>query len=194
MAAALPFLFHRRGVSAWALMVIALTQAIFQAWCYNAGSHQALSPFQMWGIFPASDAQLYYSAACYLLGGQQITALAGARQSYPILLATLLKLFGHDLRSITLVSTLLMALATWSAFEVIGVRLGGLAAMVFQVCSTFYIRIDCAGLFMTEQLGLLYSPCAVGMLVKSLAREGKAKAWLSSGDSGNAKITSIFLH
>jgi hypothetical protein len=135
----------------------------------------------MWGIFPASDAQLYYSAACNLLNGQQITALAGARQSYPILLATLLKLFGHDLRSITLVSTLLMALATWSAFEVVRVRLGGLAATVFLVCSTFYIRIHCAGLFMTEQLGLVYSMCAVAMLVESLARQEKVKAWLYCG-------------
>ena len=71
-----------------------------------------------------------------------------------------------------------MALATWSAFEVIRVRLGGLAATVFLVCSTFYIRIHCTGLFMTEQLGLLYSLCAVAMLVESLAREGKAKASL----------------
>jgi len=161
--------------------VIALTQATFQAWCYNTGSHPALNPFQNWGIFPGSDAQLYYSAACNLLNGQQITALAGARHSYPIFLAILLKLFGHDLRLITLVSTLVMALATWSVFEVIRVRLGGLAATMFLVCSTFYIRIHWAGLFMTEQLGLLYSLCAVGMLVESLARQGKAKAWLYCG-------------
>lgn len=34
---------------------------------------------------------------------------------------------------------------------------------------------------MTEQLGLLYSLCAVGMLVESVTREGKAKAWLYCG-------------
>ena len=181
LAAALPRLFRRRGGSFWSLCVIALTQATFQAWCYNTGSHPALNPFQNWGIFPGSDAQLYYSAACNLLNGQQITALAGARHSYPIFLAILLKLFGHDLRLITLVSTLVTALATWSVFEVIRVRLGGLAATMFLVCSTFYIRIHCAGLFMTEQLGLLYSLCAVGMLVESLARQGKAKAWLYCG-------------
>ena len=163
------------------MSVIALTQASFQAWCYNTGSHPALSPFQMWGILPGTDSGLYYTAASNLLNGQQITAMAGARHPYPLLLAVLLKIFRHDFRSVTLVFTILMALATWSAFEMIRLRLGGLAATVFLVCSTFYIRIHCAGLFMTEQLGLLYSLCAVAMLVESLAREGKTKAWLYCG-------------
>ena len=92
-----------------------------------------------------------------------------------LLLAVLLKIFRHDFRSVTLVFTILMALATWSAFEVIRLRLGGLTATVFLVCSTFYIRIHCAGLFMTEQLGLLYSLCAVAMLVESLARRERRK-------------------
>ena len=108
LAGALPRLFRRRGENFWSLCVIALTLAIFQAWCYNTGSHPALNPFQMWGIFPGSDAQLYYSAACNLLNGQQITALAGARHSYPIFLAILLKFFRYDLRSLTLISTLIM--------------------------------------------------------------------------------------
>src|SRR6266699_7325226 len=50
-AGALPFLFHRRGGGAWSLSMIALTQAIFQAWCYNTGSHPALNSFQIWGIY-----------------------------------------------------------------------------------------------------------------------------------------------
>jgi hypothetical protein len=181
MAGVLPFLFHRQGRGAWSLCVIALTQAIFQAWCYNTGSHPALNPFQNWGIFPASDAQLYYSAACNLLNEQQITALAGARHPYPVLLAVLLKIFRHDFRSVTLIVTIVMALATWSAFEVIHRRLGGLVATVFLVCATFYIRIHCAGLFMTEQLGFLYSLCAIGMLIESLVAQGKAKTWLYCG-------------
>jgi hypothetical protein len=181
VAGALPFLFHRREGSAWSLTVIALTQAIFQAWCYNTGSHPALSPFQMWGILPATDSHLYYSVACELLNGQQISAMAGARHPYPLLLALLLKIFGHDFRSVTLVFTILMALATWSAFEVIRLRLGGLAATVFLICATFYIRIHCAGLFMTEQMAFLYSLCAVGLLVESIATQGKTKTWLYCG-------------
>src|SRR5262245_56069560 len=130
VAAVAGFVFHRRRASAWSLMVIALTQAVFQAWCYNTGSHPALSPFQMWGIFPATDSHLYYTAACELLNGQRITAMAGARQPYPLLLASLLKIFSHDFRLVTLVVAILMSLATWSAFEVIRLRLGGLAATV----------------------------------------------------------------
>ena len=68
-----------------------------------------------------------------------------------------------------------MAVATWSAFEVMRLRLGGLAAAVFLVCVTFYIRIHSAGLLMTEQLALLYSLCAVGMLVESVASQGTRK-------------------
>jgi hypothetical protein len=181
MAAVLPFLFHRRGGNAWSLLMIALTQATFQAWCYNTGSHPALSPFQMWGIFPATDSHLYYSAACELLNGQQISAMAGARHPYPLLLALLLKIFGHDFRTVTLVLTILMALATWSAFEVIRLRLSGLAATVFLICATFYIRIHCAGLFMTEQMAFVYSLCAVGLLVESIATQGRTKLWLYCG-------------
>jgi hypothetical protein len=182
IAAILPYLFRRAGASAWSLLTIALTQAGFQAWCYNTGSHPAGSPFQMWGIFPGGgDACLYYTAACELVNGQQITAMAGARHSYPAVLAGLLKIFGHDFRLITIVFTMTMAIATWSAFEVIRRRLNGLAAAVYLTCVTFYIRIHCTGLFMTEQLGTLYSLCAVGLLVESLAREGKAKRWLYCG-------------
>jgi hypothetical protein len=181
MAGVLPFLFHRRGGSAWSLFVIALTQAVFQAWCYNTGSHPALSPFQIWGIFPATDSHLYYSAACELLNGQQISAMAGARQPYPLFLAALLKIFGHDFRLVTMVSTIVMALATWSAFEVIRRRLGGLAATVYLVCATFYVRIHCTGLFMTEQLAFVYSLCAVALLVESTASQRKAKIWLYCG-------------
>jgi hypothetical protein len=181
MAGVLPFLFHRRGGSAWSLFVIALTQAVFQAWCYNTGSHPALSPFQIWGIFPATDSHLYYSAACELLNGQQISAMAGARQPYPLFLAALLKIFRHDFRLVTIVSTIVMALATWAAFEAIRHRLNGLAATVYLACITFYIRIHCTGLFMTEQLGLFYSLCAVGLLIESIATQRKAKIWLYCG-------------
>lgn len=181
MAGALPLLFHRRGDGAWSLSMIALTQAIFQAWCYNTGSHPAHSPFQIWGILPGSDSGLYYSAASNLLNGQQITAMAGARHPYPLLLAVLLKIFRHDFRSVTLVFTILMALATWSAFEVIRLRLGGLTATVYLVCVTFYIRIHCAGLFMTEQMALLYSLCAVALLIESIVTHGKAKIVLYCG-------------
>ncbi len=181
MAGILSLLCRRTGGTAWSLSLIALTQASFQAWCYNTGSHPALNPFQMWGILPATDSHLYYSGACELLDGQQITVMVGARQPYPLLLAVLLKIFSHDLRALTLVFTIVLALATWSAFEVIRRRLGGLAAAVFLVCVTFYVRIDSAGLFMTEQLALLYSLCAVGMLVESVAREGNSKAWLYCG-------------
>jgi hypothetical protein len=135
----------------------------------------------MWGIFPATDSHLYYSEACELLNGQQISVMVGARQPYPLLLAVLLKTFSYDIRAVTLVFTIVLALATWSAFEVLRVRLGGLAATVFLVCVTFYIRIHCAGLLMTEQLALLYSLCAVAMLVESVASEGNAKAWLYCG-------------
>jgi hypothetical protein len=74
-----------------------------------------------------------------------------------------------------------MAVATWSAFEVIRRHLGGPTAAVYLVCATFYIRIHCTGLFMTEQLGTLYSLCAVTLLVESLARDGKAKMWMYCG-------------
>jgi len=181
MAGALPLLFYRLGDGAWSLSVIALTQAIFQAWCYNTGSHPAHNPFQAWGILPGSDAGLYYTAASNLLNGQQITAMAGARHPYPLLLAVLLKIFRHDFRSVTLVFTILMALATWSVFEVIRLRLGGLTATVYLVCVTFYIRIHCAGLFMTEQMALLYSLCAVALLIESIVTHGKAKIMLYCG-------------
>ena len=181
MAGALPLLFHRRGDGAWSLSMIALTQAIFQAWCYNTGSHPARNPFQIWGILPGSDAGLYYTAASNLLNGQQITAMAGARHPYPLLLAVLLKIFRHDFRSVTLVFTILMALATWSAFEVIRLRLGRLTATVYLVCVTFYIRIHCAGLFMTEQMALLYSLSAVALLIESIVARGKAKIVLYCG-------------
>jgi hypothetical protein len=177
-ASILPLLFRGAAGNASSLLVIALTQAVFQAWCYNTGSQPALSPFQMWGILPATDSHLYYSGACELLNGQQITVMAGARHPYPLLLAVLLKIFGHDFRVVTLVFTIVLALATWSAFEVIRLRLGRLAAAVFLGCVTFYIRIHCAGLFITEQLALLYSLCAVGMLVESVARKANSKAWL----------------
>ena len=181
IAAILPRLFRRSGASAWSLLVIALTQATFQAWCYNTASHPAGNPFQMWGILPTTDSGLYYSAAHNLLDGQQITAMAGARQAYPILLATLLKLFRHDFRWVMSTFTIVMALATWSTFEVIRYRLTALAATVYLACVTFYIRIHCTGVFMTEQLGLIYSLCAVAMLIESLAREGRAKTWLYCG-------------
>jgi hypothetical protein len=182
MATALPFLFRRRGGGAWSLSVIALTQAIFQAWCYNTGFHPAGSPSQIWGIFPGNDSALYYTAACELLNGQQITSFVfGARQSYPLLLAVLLKILRHDFRLVTLAFTIVMALATWSAFEVIRLRLDGLTATVYLVCVTFYIRVYCTGLFMTEQMALLYSLCAVALLVESIATQGKAKTWLYCG-------------
>jgi hypothetical protein len=178
IAGILPRLFRDRGGSAWSLSVIALTQASFQAWCYNTGSHPALSPFQMWGILPGSDSGLYYTAASNLLNGQQITAMAGARHPYPLLLAILLKIFRHDFWSVSLMFTILVALATWSAFEVIRLRLGGLTATVYLVCATFYVRIHCTGLFMTEQLAFVYSLCAVALLVESIANQRKAKTWL----------------
>ncbi len=181
LAAVLSSLFQRREGSAWSLIVITLTQATFQAWCYNTGSHPALSPFQIWGIFPATDSHLYYSAACELLNGQEISAMAGARHPYPILLALLLKIFRHDFRAVTLVLTILMALATWSVFEVIRFRLSALAATVFLICATFYIRIHCAGLFMTEQMAFLYSLCGVALLVESIATQGKTKLLLYCG-------------
>lgn len=181
MAAILPRLFRRAGASAWSLALIALTQATFQAWCYNTGSHPARSLLQLWGIFPVNDACFYYTQACELLNGQHITFMLGPRQPYPLLLAVLLKVFGHDLRTITFVFTIVMALATWSAFEVIRFRFGGLMAAVFLVCVTFLIRIHCAGLLVTEQLAVLYSLCAVTMLVGGIATHGKAKAWLYCG-------------
>jgi hypothetical protein len=181
MAAILPVLFRRAGASAWSLLLIALTQASFQAWCYNTGSHPAGNPLQAWGIFPLIDSHLYYTAACEVLNGQQITSMYGARHPYPLLLAVLLRIFGHDLRAVTFAFTIAMALATWSAFEVIRIRLGGLAAGVYLICVTFYIRIHCTGLLMTEQMALLYSLCAVSILVESVAAEGKAKGWLYCG-------------
>jgi hypothetical protein len=181
LLAGLPPLFRRTGASAWSLLIIALTQATFQAWCYNTGSHPAHNGLQAWGIFPLIDSHLYYTAACEVLNGQQISSVYGARHPYPLLLAVLLRIFGHDLRAITFVFTIVMALATWSAFEVIRIRLGSLAAGVYLVCVTFYIRIHCTGLFMTEQMALLYSLCAVSMLVESVAGQGKAKRWLYCG-------------
>ena len=177
-AAILPLLFRRTGVSAWSLSVIALTQAAFQAWCYNTGSHPANNALQAWGILPLVDSHFYYTAACEVLNGQQITSMYGARHPYPVLLAAMLKIFGHDFRTITFVFTIVMALATWSAFEVIRIRLGGLAATVYLACVTFYIRVHCTGLFVTEQMALLYAICAVGLLVESVATQGKAKGWL----------------
>lgn len=181
IAGAPALLFRRIEGRAWSLLVIALTQAMFQAWCYNTGSHPARSPFQIWGIFPFNDAHLFYSNACELLNGQQITVMPGARHPYPVLLAVLLKLFMHDFRLVTSAFTIVMALATWAAFEVIRLRLGYLTATVYLVCVTLYIRIHCSGLFMTEQLAVLYSLCAVALLVESIARQGKAKAWLYCG-------------
>ena len=84
----------------------------------------------------------------------------GARQSYSLLLAVLLEIVRHDFRLVTLVFTIVMALATWSAFEVIRLRLGGLTATVYLVCVTFYIRIHCTGSFMTETNGpALFTLC-----------------------------------
>ena len=181
LAAVLPPLFRRKGTSTWSLLVIALIQAAFQAWCYNTGSHPAVTPSQIWGIFPLGDSNFYYSGACELLNGQQMTLMFGARESFPLLLAVLLKALGHDFHLVTAVLTIVMILATWSAFEVIRLRLGGLAAAVFLACVTFLIRTYCVGLFMTEQLAVLYSLCAVAMLVESVATEGKRKAWLFWG-------------
>jgi hypothetical protein len=181
LAGAPLLLFRRIEGRAWSLSVIALIQAIFQAWCYNTGSHPARSPFQIWGIFPFNDAHLFYSGACELLNGQQVTVMPGARHPYPVLLAVLLKIFMHDFSAVTSVFTIVMALATWAAFEVIRLRLGGLTATVYLVCVTLYIRIHCSGLFMTEQLAVLYSLCAVALLVESIARQGKVKAWLYCG-------------
>jgi len=181
MAAILPALFRRSGASAWSLSVIALTQAVFQAWCYNTGSHPAHNTLQVWGILPLIDSHLYYTQACEVLNGQQITSMFGARHPYPLLLAVLLRIFGHDLRAVTFAFTIALALATWSAFEVIRIRLGGLAAGVYLVCVTFYIRIHCTGLLMMEPMALLYSLCAVSILVESVAAEGKAKRWLYCG-------------
>jgi len=124
---------------------------------------------------------MYYTAACEVFNGQQITSINGARHPYPLLLAVLLKLFGHNFRTVTFVFTIVMALATWSAFEVIRIRLGGLAAGVYLVCVTFYIRIHCTGLLMTEQMALLFSLCAASILVESVAAEGRAKGWLYCG-------------
>jgi hypothetical protein len=181
LAAVLPFLFRRKGTSTWSLLVIALIQAAFQAWCYNTGSHPAVTQSQIWGIFPFGDSNFYYSGACELLNGQQMTLMFGARESFPLLLAVLLKILRHDFRLVTLVLTIVMVLATWSAFEVIRLRLGGLAAAVFLACVTFLIRIYCVGSFMTEQLAVLYSLCAVAMLVESVATRGKAKGWFFWG-------------
>jgi hypothetical protein len=181
MAAILPFLCRRGGGNAWSLSVIALTQAAFQAWCYNTGSHPSRSALQLWGIFPVNDANFYYTEACELLNGQQITLMFGGRQPYPLLLAVLLKIFRHDFRLVTSAFTILMALSTWSAFEVIRLRFSGFMAATFLVCLTFFIRVHCAGLFMTEQLAVLYSLCAVAMLVESVATRGKAKPWLYCG-------------
>ena len=178
MAAILPVLFRRAGASAWSLLLIALTQASLQAWCYNTGSHPAGNSLQAWGIFPLIDSQMYYTAACEVLNGQQITSMYAARHPFPLLLAVLLKIFGHDFRTVAFVFVIAMALATWSAFEVIRIRLGGLAGGVYLACVTFYIRVHCTGLFMTEQMALLYSNCAVAMLVESVATQGGAKPWL----------------
>ena len=181
LAAILPFLFQGKSVSAWSLSVIALTYAVFQSWCYNTGSHPAHSPFQMWGILPSSDANLYYTCASELLKGQQILVMAGERHSYPLFLALLLKIFRQDFWLVTFLLTIVMALATWSVFEVIRLRLGGLAAAVYLTCVTFYIRIHCIGLFMTEQLAIMYSLCAVGMLVHGAVSESKLKTWFYCG-------------
>lgn len=181
LAAVLPFLFRRKGTSAWSLLVIGLTQAFFQAWCYNTGSHPAVTPSQIWGIFPFGDSNFYYSGACELLNGQQMSLIFGARESFPLLLAVLLKILRHDFHLVTSVLTIIMILATWSAFEITRLRLGGLVAAVFLVCVTFLIRIYCVGLFMTEQLAVLYSLCAVAMLVEGVAVSGKAKRWLFCG-------------
>jgi hypothetical protein len=181
IAAGLPLLFRRGKWSASSLLVIALTQAIFQAWCYNTGSHPAHNTLQIWGILPQTDSGLYYTAACDLLNGQQITAMTGARHPFPLLWAVLLNIFKHDFRSVTFVLTIVMAVATWSAFEVIRLRLGGLAAAVYLMCVTFYIRIYCTGLFMTEQMAVVYSLCAVSMLVASITIQGKVKVWLYCG-------------
>ena len=105
---------------------------VLQHWL--ASCPQSLSNL---GHFPFNDAHLFYSGACELLNGQQITVMPGARHPYPVLLAVLLKIFMHDFRAVTCVFTIVMALATWSAFEVIRLRLGGLTATVYLVCVTF---------------------------------------------------------
>src|SRR5438105_24211 len=167
LAASLPALLRRKGATVCSLVVIALTQAVFQAWCYNTGSHPAGSPFQIWGILPSYDSQLYYTSASELLDGRQIAVMFGGRHPFPVLFALLLKISGHDFRLVTLILTLLVIVATWSAFEVIRLRLGGAAATVFLACTTFYVRIHGTGLFMSEQLALVYALCAVAMLVES---------------------------
>jgi hypothetical protein len=109
----------RRAGRWWSLLLIALTQAIFQAWYYNTGSHPALNPNLLWGILPQTDSHLYHTQACELLNGQRISGFLRARHPYPIFLATLLRVCGHDFRLVTSLCTLLTALATWSVFEVV---------------------------------------------------------------------------
>lgn len=163
------------------MLAIALTQAIFQAWCYNTGSHPSDNPHLLWGILPQTDSHLYYTQACQLLHGEQISAAHGARHAFPVFLAALLRVSGHDFVWVTSLFTLLMALATWSVFEVVRLRLGGLAAAIHLALITYYIRSYCTGLFMAEQLGVLFSLCAVAVLVESLSRQGRARTWLWCG-------------
>ena len=180
-AAALPFLLRQKGMSAWSLAVISIVQAVFQAWCYNTGSHPAGNELQIWGILPSTDSQLYFTTASQLLDGQRIAVMFGGRHPFPVLFALLLKICDHDFRLVTMVLTLLMTFATWSAFEAVRLRLGGIAATTFLACVTMYIRSHCAGLFVSEQLGFLYGLCATALLIESAARQGKAKAWLYCG-------------
>src|ERR1700752_2211799 len=63
LAASLPALLRSKGGSVWSLVVIALIQAVFQAWCYNTGSHPAGNSLQIWGILPSDDSELYYTFA-----------------------------------------------------------------------------------------------------------------------------------
>lgn len=174
------FCLRRYGAYA-SLALIALTQAIFQAWCYNTGSHPALNPTLLWGILPQTDSHLYYSQACEILNGQQISVCLGARHPYPMFLAALLWFCGHDFRLVTTLSVLLLSFATWLSFEVIRYRLGHVVAAVELIFLTFYIRIFCTGLFMTEQLGFLFALCSVTLLIESLAREGRLRLWLWCG-------------
>jgi len=180
-AAALPLLWRQKGMSAWSLAVISVVQAVFQAWCYNTGSHPAGNELQIWGILPSTDSQLYFTTASQLLDGQRIAVMFGSRHPFPVLFALLLKICDYDFRLVTLILTLLMTFATWSAFEAVRLRLGGVAAIAFLACVTMYIRSHCAGLFVSEQLGFLYGLCATALLIESTARQGKAKAWLYCG-------------
>ena len=90
----------------------------FQAWCYNTGSHPAISPLQLWGIFPVKRCKVVLQRSLQLRTVSKSLSWLAPGILIPFFWLSYLKLFVHAIfRAITSVSTVVMALTTWSVLK-----------------------------------------------------------------------------